>query len=86
MASTLVSDALCRALKVNGYPNMEFSDILKRARIKSKKSVAECANLAGVNRDAWHKYERGERHPHVSDLPRIAAACGVTISRLFRPF
>tara|TARA_R100000700_G_scaffold12371_1_gene17671 strand:- start:273 stop:470 length:198 start_codon:yes stop_codon:yes gene_type:complete len=61
---------------------MTFAETLKAARTKANKSVAECADLAGINRDAWHKYEQGERHPHLLHLPQIAKAVGVTVEKL----
>lgn len=44
---------------------------------------AVAAQVAGVSRSSWVKYERGERFPNAEALDVLALASGVSVADLF---
>ena len=58
---------------------------LRKAREKGKWTIEECAEYVGVTRDAWYKWETGQRWPtSEQQLDRIAETVGVTASQLLK--
>ena len=60
-----------------------FSEKLRAKRIQIGFTQSQMANLIGVKRLTYSRYESGSREPRISKLPEIAIALSCTIDDLF---
>ena len=57
--------------------------LIRHWRLKRGKSMAWLAETLGVSVKTVSHWERGDRQPHPSMIPRIATALGITPGSLF---
>lgn len=53
--------------------------LLRDARLKARKSIAECARIIGVTPGIWRSYETGQRAPSLPEIEIFAYALGVSL-------
>lgn len=61
----------------------EFGMRIKLLRVRRRLSQAAFAELAGLHRTFVGQLERGQRGVNIVELPRLAAAAGVSVGDLF---
>ena len=53
---------------------MNIGERLKKLREERKLRKVDVARRAGINPDAYSRWESGDRQPHITNLPALAKA------------